>query len=179
MQARDASTVGVEEMQAWGRTLRRDSMVLELACGAGYPVTRVLTEAGLRVWAIDSSARLLDEFKRRFPAVPVRCAKVQESDFFGLQFDAVVAVGLLFLLSEGDQIDLIARVAKNLLPGGRFLFTAPVQACQWHDLTTGIMSQSLGQNSYETHLNASGMQLTRSFLDAGGNHYFEAQLLAS
>lgn len=179
MQARDTSTIGEDVIKAWCSDLPHNARVLELACGAGYPVTRALTEAGFQVWAVDGSSTLLSVFAERFPAVPVECAKVQESDFFGLQFDAVVAVGLLFLLSEGDQIDLIARVAKNLLPGGRFLFTAPVQACQWHDLTTGIMSQSLGQNSYETHLNASGMQLTRSFLDAGGNHYFEAQLLAS
>lgn len=179
LQARDQSTIGVDVIQAWCNGLPKNSSVLELACGAGYPLTRVLLETGMRVWALDSSPSLLAEFTQRFPSVPVQCAKVQESDFFGLHFDAVIAVGLMFLLSEDDQVSLIHRVGKILQAGGRFLFSVPVQTCQWMDLTTGILSQSLGRQNYEEHLYASGMQLIATFIDEGGNHYFEAQLLAS
>lgn len=179
MQARDTSTIGTEVIKAWCSDLPQHARVLELACGAGYPVTCVLTEAGLQVWAIDSSSTLLSVFAERFPAVPVACAKVQECDFFDLQFDAVLAVGLMFLLSEAEQIALIHRIGQRLVPGGRFLFTAPDVACHWVDLTTGIPSQSLGRASYEGHFLTSGLRLIRTFVDEGGNHYFDLQLLAS
>lgn len=178
MQARDTSTIGAEVIKAWCSDLPHNARVLELACGAGYPVTRVLTEAGLQVWAVDSSSTLLSVFAERFSAVPVECAKVQECDFFGLKFDAVLAVGLMFLLNETEQIAFIHRVGKRLVPGGCFLFTAPDVACDWVDLTTGISSQSLGRASYENHFLASGLRLMRTFMDEGGNHYFDLQLLA-
>jgi hypothetical protein len=53
---------------------------------------------------------------------------VQDSDFFAQKYHAAVAIGLLFLLSDADQEALTMRVAQALLPNGRFLFMAPIQA---------------------------------------------------
>ena len=36
------------------------------------------------------------EFKGRFPEIPVDCADALASDYFGQQFGAVIAIGLLF-----------------------------------------------------------------------------------
>jgi hypothetical protein len=55
-----------------------------------------------------------------------------------------MAVGLLFLLSEDSQRDLIRRVGLALNSGGRFLFTSPAQCCTWTDILTGRESLSLG-----------------------------------
>ncbi|WP_395008939.1 class I SAM-dependent methyltransferase [Undibacterium sp.] len=175
LNARDHSTIGADVIADWCRTLGENAQVLELACGGGYPITRVLHEAGLRLWAIESSPNLVAEFQRRFSDVPVQCAKVQDSDFFGRTYDAVVAVGLMFLLSETEQATLIHRVAQLLLPGGRFLFTAPLQRCQWDDTTTGIASQSLGRTGYEDCMRSAGLSLIATYTDSGENHYYEAQ----
>jgi cyclopropane fatty-acyl-phospholipid synthase-like methyltransferase len=175
LNARDHSTIGADVIAHWSRTLGKDAQVLELACGGGYPITRALQDAGLRLWAIESSPNLVAEFQRRFPDVPVQCAKVQDSDFFGRTYDAVVAVGLMFLLIENEQAALIHRVAQVLLPGGRFLFTAPLQRCQWDDATTGIASQSLGRTVYEDCMRSAGLSLIATYTDSGDNHYYEAQ----
>nr|WP_315467377.1 class I SAM-dependent methyltransferase [uncultured Undibacterium sp.] len=176
--ARDHSNIGVDVIVHWCITLSKDAEVLELACGGGYPITRVLHEAGLRLWAIESSPNLVAEFQRRFSDVPVQCAKVQDSDFFRRTYDAVVAIGLMFLLSETEQVELIHRVAQVLLPGGRFLFTAPLQSCQWDDATTGITSQSLGRIAYEDCMRSAGLSLIATYTDRGENHYYEAQRIA-
>nr|WP_315485666.1 class I SAM-dependent methyltransferase [uncultured Undibacterium sp.] len=173
--ARDHSNIGADVVALWCRTLSKDAEVLELACGGGYPITRVLHEAGMRLWAIEGSPNLVAEFQRRFPDVPVQCAKVQDSDFFGRTYDAVVAVGLMFLLNDTEQAALIHRVAQALLPGGRFLFTAPLQSCQWDDATTGIASYSLGRTAYENCMCSVGLSLIATYTDSGGNHYYEAQ----
>lgn len=175
LRARDRSTIGADVVALWCRSLDTEAEILELACGGGYPITRVLYEAGLQVWAIESSPTLLAEFSKRFPTVTVQCGKVQDSDFFGRNFDAVVAIGLMFLLSESEQIALIHRVAQALKPGARFLFSAPLQSCQWADASTGMTSQSLGIANYETHLHAAGMRLINTFADSGENNYFEAE----
>ena len=172
---RDVSGIGARVIRDWCATLPPGATLIELACGGGYPVTRVLREAGLRVWAVDSSPTLLATFALRFPEIPVQCAKVQTSDFFGRTFDAAIAVGLIFLLPEAEQVALIARVAQILEPGGRFLFMAPVEQGEWQDLNTGLGCRSLGQAAYEGHLSDAGFRVVATFVDKGANHYYDAQ----
>jgi len=175
LSGRDTSMIGSHVVEQWARTLTDGAEVIELACGGGYPITRALQTVGLKLWAIDSSPTLVAEFERRFPSVPIQCAKVQDSEFFGRTYQAAVAVGLLFLLPESEQIALIERVAKILVPGGRFLFTAPIEIGSWIDLNTGITCQSLGRTRYEACLNAAGFRVVATLIDKGENNYYDAE----
>jgi cyclopropane fatty-acyl-phospholipid synthase-like methyltransferase len=176
LRGRDASLIGSRVVEAWCRTLPAGAGVLELGCGGGYPISRVLHDAGLALWAVDSSPTLLTAFESRFPGTPVQCAKVQDSDFFGRSFDAVVAIGLIFLLPPDEQTALIHKVAKALSSRGRFLFTAPVETGQWRDLNTGIQCESLGHARYEAALAAAGFRVVSSCHDHGGNHHYDVSL---
>lgn len=178
LSARDTSRIGASVVRRWARELQPNAAVLELACGGGYPVTTVLQENGLSVWAIDSSPTLLKTFQGRFPDVPTRCESVQSSTFFDREFDAVIAVGLMFLLSESDQIELIGRVASALQPGGNFLFSAPVQVGTWSDMTTGVESVSLGAEMYERTLVEAGFRVVQRIVDRGENNYYAAVIEA-
>ena len=174
---RDRSPIGAAVVRRWAHALPRGAEVVEIACGGGYPVTRELVDAGLQVWAIDSSATLVSEFQSRFADIPVRCEKVQNSDFFARPFDGAIAVGLLFLLPESEQATLIARVADVLVVGGRFLFTAPIEVGTWQDMNTGIECLSLGRARYEGILKASGLRLLATWEDEGKNNYYETEKL--
>ncbi len=79
---------------------------------------------------------MIAEFHSNFPSAPVQCEAVEDSDFFGRTFDAVVAWGLFFLLAAEVQLKLIGKVAGILPSGGRLLFTAPSQRCSWLDAMT-------------------------------------------
>ncbi|WP_026240793.1 class I SAM-dependent methyltransferase [Thiobacillus thioparus] len=175
LRSRDPSSIGTQVVDQWARSLRRGATVIELACGGGYPISRVLDAAGLKLWAVDSSPTLLAEFQSRFPNIPIQCARVQESDFFGRNFDGVIAIGLLFLLSESDQIDLIARVVEILVPNGRFLFMAPIQVGIWKDLSTGVECSSLGQERYGELLRNAGFRVLATYTDKGENNYYDAE----
>ena len=174
LRGRDKSPIGTHIVDQWSRTLRRGATVIELACGGGYPVTRVLSSAGLQLWAVDSSPTLVAEFQSRFPAIPVQCARVQESDFFGRTYEGAIAIGLIFLLSESDQSTLISRVSKILVPGGRFLFMAPTERGDWIDMNTGLECRSLGP-SYEEYLREAGFRVVATFIDEGANHYYDVE----
>ena len=166
--------IGVKETRKWARTLPRGSSVIDLGCGPGFPITVVLVEEGLHVFGVDAAPSLVAAFKRNLPGIPILCEAVQESGFFDRTFDAVMAIGLIFLLNIEDQHRLIQRFAKILVPGGRLLFTASAKQGVWNDLMTGLESTSLGTEQYRRLLGAAGLSVTNEYEDEGENHYFDA-----
>lgn len=179
VERRDRTSIGVATVRAWARTLRPGAAILDLGCGHGVPISMALMDEGLSVHGVDASPSLVAEFRRRFPHASVACETVENSRFFGRTFDAVVAVGLMFLLAPQVQRDLIRKVARALVPGGRFLFSCPSQACTWTDILTGRPSLSLGAQEYEAVLAGAGLTLVAEHVDEGDNHYFDACLRPS
>jgi SAM-dependent methyltransferase len=167
--------VGASVVADWSKMLPEGATVLDLGCGTGVPISQALIEREFNVYGVDASARMIAAFRTRFPTVPVECAAVEDSDFFGRTFDGVVAWGLLFLLDAEVQRRLIAKVASVLPSGGRFLFTAPSQNCFWADAMTGRTSISLGHEAYRNALEAEGMSLVGTRRDEGENYYYFAQ----
>ena len=98
-----------------------------------------------------------------------------ESDYFERKFSAVISIGLIFLLSEDDQVVLIRRVSELLSPGGRFLFTAPVEIGIWTDMNTGHKCRSLGQERYESILREAQFHVLDTYVDEGRNNYYEVK----
>jgi SAM-dependent methyltransferase len=134
-----------------------------------------LIDEGFVICGIDASPTLTATFRSRFPHAHVACETVEGSSFFGRTFDAVLAVGLIFLLPADAQRDLIRRVAQALKPGGRFLFTSPADDCTWTDVLTGRRSRSLGTEDYKVILGGAGLALLSEYLDEGDNHYYDAR----
>ena len=171
---RNHSGVGASVVADWSQMLPDGATVLDLGCGTGVPISQALIERGFNVYGLDASARMVAAFRARFPTVPVECAAVEDSDFFGRTFDGVVAWGLFFLLDAEVQRRLIAKVAGLLPSGGRLLFTAPSQSCSWADAMTGRTSISLGHEAYRNALETEGMSLVGTGRDEGENHYYFA-----
>ena len=166
-------TIGVATLQKWIATLHVRGAVLELGCGGGIPVSEALVKAGFDVYAIDAAPSLVAAFRHRFPVAHVACETAEDSSFFDRTFDAAVAIGLLFLLPERKQRDVVRRVAGVLKAEGRFLFTAPVEAGTWPDGLTGRQSVSIGIDGYKGVIDDAGLTLVGEYLDEGGNHYFD------
>jgi SAM-dependent methyltransferase len=165
--------IGVKPVREWARTLPRGATVLDLGCGAGFPITDVLVTEGLNVYAIDAAPSFVDAFRSNLPGIPVVCEAVEDSTFFDRTFDAVLAWGLIFLLPVEEQRRLIQRIAKILVPGGRLLFTAADESLVWNDAMTGLESRSLGAVEYRNQLTRGGVSVIREYLDEGG-YYFDA-----
>lgn len=172
--ARRSPVIGVAEVSNWSGAIPAGGSILDLGCGHGFPVASALVKLGFDVYGIDSSTEMAQEFQRRLPTAHIRCEAVEQSNYFDRQFDAAIAVGLMFLLNEQSQRQLIHRVAAALHSGGTLLFTAPAQAVSWPDNLTGQQSLSLGREAYRTLLQEGGFELATEFADEGGNHYYSA-----
>lgn len=170
----ERSSVGAATVRAWCRALPEGASVLDLGCGSGVPITEALLEEGCEVFGVDASPTLVAAFRRRFPQAQAACESAEESRFFDRTYDGVVAIGLLFLLTPEAQQSVIRRVSAALKPGGRFLFTAPLQRTTWKDTLTGRESVSLGEDAYRRAFDESGMDVVGEYVDEGGNHYYDA-----
>src|SRR5947209_11276811 len=164
--------IGAAIVRAWAEGFPSGATVLDLGSGPGEPSTRVLREAGLTTYAIDASAKMVAAFRERFPGVEIEHSTVEASNFFGRQFDGVLAWGLLFLLEAPAQAQVIAKVGRALAPGGRFLFTAHKRRLEWLDSMTRRRSQSLGADVYDRLLRDAGMAWVGEAKDEGENEYF-------
>jgi SAM-dependent methyltransferase len=164
--------IGASTARTWARTFETGSVILDLGCGTGIPVTKTLIDAGLSAYAIDASPKMVEDFRQHFPNVPIACESVERSNFFDRRFDGIISVGLMFLLSEEFQRALIPKIAAALNPGGRLLFTAPLDSVEWNDVMTNKPSRSLGAEQYRDLMLASGLSIADELRDEGGNHYF-------
>lgn len=171
-----STAVGTRQVRDWARTLPPGATVIDLGCGTGFPITKVLVDEGLKVYGVDASPSLVEAFRHNLPEAPVVCESVVESSFFNRTFDGAVAWGLMFLLQPDEQRHLIQRVADILLPGGRFLFTSSTgtEPLVWNDAMTGLESRSLGAAEYRKLLSKAGLHLTRDYEDVGACHYYDA-----
>lgn len=177
IELRRGSSVGATTVRAWGQSLPAGAAVLDLGCGSGMPISQALMDEGLAVYGVDSSPTLCAAFRHAFPGAQVVCESVEDSLFHRRTFDGVIAWGLMFLLPAESQLQLVGQVARVLSSPGRFLFTAPTQACGWADVLTGRMSQSLGAAAYTSALEAYGLSLVGEYIDEGENHYYDAAKL--
>jgi 2-polyprenyl-3-methyl-5-hydroxy-6-metoxy-1,4-benzoquinol methylase len=168
------SGIGTSAIRQWAGARPPGAVVLDLGCGTGLPVTHVLREKELTVYGIDASPTLVAAFRQNFPGTPVACEAAEESVFFNRQYDAVISVGLLFLLQTRVQETIIQKVSRALNPGGKFLFTSPSVKTDWVDILTGQSSTSPGAATYQAWLSASGLTLREEFEDEGNNHYYNA-----
>lgn len=172
---RDAahSRVGVAIVAGWVQQLPRGCDILDLGCGPGGPRSEPLHARGT-VYALDASPSLAQAYATRFPTARVACEPAELTPLFERTFDGILAWGLLFLLSPEAQAAVIQRVGPALNPGGRFMFTAPWQACTWPDNSTGRESVSLGRDAYRDLLGRSGLVVVAESVDDGANHYYDA-----
>ncbi|GAO44163.1 class I SAM-dependent methyltransferase [Flavihumibacter petaseus] len=164
--------IGAHELKQWVVHLKKGCTVLDLGCGTGIPGTKVLLDAGFSVYGVDAAPTMEAAFRKNFPGVPVACEPVETSVFFNRKFDAVVAIGLIFLLPAESQELVLKKVAGGLEEGGQFLFTAPTKTITWIDVLTDRGSVSLGAERYLALLSGFGLKLVSEFEDEGDNHYY-------
>lgn len=171
--------IGVVEVRSWAAGLPPNALVADLGCGSGYPLTAAIVDAGCRVYAVDSSPKLLQMLRERLPQVEVECADVAKATLGGAHhsFDGCLAWGLLFLLPENVQEEVFRIAARILRPGGKLLFTSPKQSVTWTDAQTGIDSRSLGAEVYRKLLQDNGFSVLKEFQDEGENYYYSCSYL--
>jgi ubiquinone/menaquinone biosynthesis C-methylase UbiE len=94
--------------------------VLDLACGPGY-LAATAAARGADVIALDISAAMVDEARRRHPGLDVRQGAAERIDLPDASFDRVLmSFGILHV---ADPPAVLREACRLLRAGGRFAFT--------------------------------------------------------
>ena len=170
---------GVPEVTALASSIPIGSLVLDVGCGNGIPVTRALLSRGHRVVGLDSSSEMLARFRRNCPeAFPIQ-GIVQCCPFADRMFDAAVAWGVMFHLKTDDAVRAISSVSRVVRIGAPFLFTSgdvddlDGKEDKMNGVTFRYYSHSV--ESYRRILGDHGFTLITVHTDGGNNTYYLAR----
>jgi SAM-dependent methyltransferase len=155
----------VDEHYAEWETLLRQRVtpggrVLDLGCGCGVPLARLLS-VRYQVVGVDISPVQVGRARRLVPAASFVQGDMTEIDFEAGAFDAVVSLFALIHVPLAEQPAMLRRIAGWLRPGGWLLATVGERA--W----TGTEDDWLGGGAtmYWSHADADSY---RTWLDEAG-----------
>jgi SAM-dependent methyltransferase len=115
---------GVPEVRALASSMHPGGRVLDIGCGNGVPLTRALSASGHRVVGLDSASEMLRRFHGNCPDAAAVMGTVQACPFASATFDGAVAWGVMFHLTQAEQLRAVASVSRVLKIGAPLLFTA-------------------------------------------------------
>ena len=170
---------GVPEATALASSIPRGSLVLDIGCGNGIPITRALLSEGHRVIGLDSSSAMLAKFKRNCSETFAVRGNVESCPFADDVFDAAVAWGVMFHLNPENAILAIANISRTLKHGAPFLFTSGdkdgfhAKEGRMNGVTFQYFSYS--PQSYRRILGDHSFTLLDVHADSGNNTYYLAK----
>ncbi len=92
----------------------RGRRVLDVGCGTGRLAEALRSEARAKVWAIDSSAQMVDVARQKLPAdIGVRRGDAERLPFRDGWFDRVTMSLVLHLLNRSDALSEARRVVQD------------------------------------------------------------------
>jgi SAM-dependent methyltransferase len=110
-----ADVVMLDELTA---RLARGSLVLDLGCGAGDPVTRHLVDAGLRAVGLDISIAQLELGLGLVPESAPVGGDLAALPFGPETFDAIVSYYAIIHVPRSDHPTIFGEIRRVLRPGG-------------------------------------------------------------
>ncbi|MFI6165914.1 class I SAM-dependent methyltransferase [Nocardia sp. NPDC051052] len=138
----DKAFGGQTKYQAWLAELDEHipsaARVLDLGCGSGIPVARMLAATGRRVVGVDISDIQIARARQLVPDAEFVRADATAIDFGPDSFDAIVCLYALIHIPLDQQFPLLAKIAGWLRPQGVFVATTG------HHAWTGIDDNWLG-----------------------------------
>ena len=97
--------------------------ILDLGCGTGVPVARLLSDNGFQITGIDRSAKMLEKARENLPAADFHQAEIEDYEITG-PYDAVVFWDTLFHMPRTEHQPILEKIFDSLKPGGLLILSS-------------------------------------------------------
>lgn len=143
--------------------------VVELGCGVGTPVGRLLLDAGHDYIGVDVSARQLELAHQQVPGAAFVRGDATDLDLAPASCDAVLMLYVIAHIPQESWQSLFQRIASWLRPAGVLLLNAPLQA-----VPSWLEEDFLGSR-HTNWTNAHDRHTTQTLIERAGLDIHEAQ----
>ena len=146
------------------KNLEQGSKILELGCGCGVPVSKLVSESH-SVSGIDFSSVQIQRARKLVPRATFLCEDMCDVRFDSGMFDAVVCLYAIIHVPLWEQPGLIERISHWVKPGGYFLLSGGQdswtgQEKNWFGVDGGDMYWSHGgRDTYLNWLESYGFEI--------------------
>jgi ubiquinone/menaquinone biosynthesis C-methylase UbiE len=152
--------------------------ILELGCGSGIPITRMLIDRGAQVVANDISTKQLEMAKVRCPQATLIPGDMAALSFEPESFDGVISFYAIFHLPRAEQKGMLSNICSWLKPGGMFvcnLSTVDEEAIHGEFLGHGMFWSSYSVEDSKAMVRDAGFELIEAeVLEAGDGQLEES-----
>lgn len=119
--------------------------VLDAGCGAGIPISQMLSER-FQVTGVDFSEAQIDLARRNVPKGEFLCADMTELPFAEYTFDGIISYYAIIHVPREEHQPLLQNFYRMLKPGGFVLLCLGAE-----DLVEDIQEDYLGTRMYWSH----------------------------
>lgn len=143
------SSYGIEQIRRAMRYCQRQGRALDVGCGSGGRIFRVLEDSGFQITGIDASPGMISIAKENHPAVKLQVADIREwqSDE---RYDLIIAWDSIFHLAQNEHDQVLKKLANLLGEGGIVIYTlgdaVGEHESDWHDEKFPYSSIGIGEN---------------------------------
>lgn len=155
----DKASDAYQKYKSWvdelSSRLNPQSDLLDLGCGCGVPVTRILSEQHI-VTGVDLSPVQIGRAEHLVPKAKFICADMCDMEFLPNSFDAVLCLYAIIHIPIAEQPALLQQIWHWLKPGGYLLVSVGKsewtgQEKNWLDVTGGDMYWSHADRDSYVH----------------------------
>lgn len=104
------------------KSLPPSPSILELGCGPGVPVLKLLLDQGVKVVANDISKAQIEMARTRFPGAELIHGNMTSLIFEPERFHGIISFYTLFHLPRAKLKEMLVKIYGWLKPGGLFVF---------------------------------------------------------
>ncbi|MBN2231002.1 MAG: methyltransferase domain-containing protein [Candidatus Thorarchaeota archaeon] len=110
-----------KEIQEFINRLHEKARVLDIGCGGGVPVLKMMLENGFIATGIDFSKTMLEIAKKNVPDAHLIHGDVTKADFESNFFDGIISTYAIIHIHKSLHPVIYAQIYKWLKPGGVML----------------------------------------------------------
>lgn len=143
------SSYGIEQIRRAIRYCQYHGRALDVGCGSGGRIFRVLEESGFQITGIDASPEMIAIASANHPAVKLQVADIREWQSEE-RHDLIIAWDSIFHLAQNEHDQVLKKLVDLLVHGGILVYTlgdaVGEHETDWHDEKFPYSSIGIGEN---------------------------------